>query len=485
MRGFAAAAVCLLAPLALGACGSDDSSADVTAAAGTTAVAVPSATLVDRPCEGAPWLPPTKCYFLEVPERRDDTGARIIKLWVDVVTPDGVATDALPLVWLTGGPGDAASQILDQRLMFSAGARRPLVFVDQRGTGKSEPRLDCKELDALVVPGTQPWPERVEAARSAARACRQKLVSAGVDLDGYNTAEDAADIVALRKALGYDRWLVYGRSYGGRLAQQVLKLDEGAIAGVILDSSITSSRLGPASLVERAKDAIARLSAACAAQPACAGNTPDLAETFDAAIARMDGTPYASSVKNADGTALVVSGEEVASGAFDAQYDPDLIPLLPGAARSIADGQTGIIDALAGQLTMENGSATGLFGTSLCADDGAEMSAADQAVLADPGNYGSLLLGWPYPVCDVWAVPPVPGGPLTEPVSDVPVLLMEGGLDPVAPPRFADTIAAGLSHATVVVIPAGGHGNAFGSACASSISDAFLADPYATLDTSC
>jgi len=265
----------------------------------------------------------------------------------------------------------------------------------------------------------------------------------------------------------------------------VLKLDEDAIAGVILDSSITSSPLGPASLIERAKDAIARLAAACASEEACHASTPDLSATLDAAVARMDATPYTSEVKNAAGSPLVVSGQEVLGGAFNAQYDPGLIPVLPGAAKAIADGETGIIDALAGQLTISRGTATGLFGTSLCADDGALTSAQDQAVLADPGEYGSLVLGWPYAVCSVWDVAPVPGGPLTEPVSDVPVLLMEGGLDPVAPPRFADIITAGLSHATVVVVPAGGHGNAFNGDCATSISLAFLDNPQAPVDTSC
>jgi pimeloyl-ACP methyl ester carboxylesterase len=474
--------------LVVGACSGDDSGGAGTTVAvtggETSAITQAGGTLLDRPCDSAPWLPPTKCYFLKVPERRDVAGSPRISLWVDVVTPDGVVPGALPLVWLTGGPGDAASVILDHRLTFT-GTPRPLVFVDQRGTGRSEPRLDCPELDALAIDGRQPWDARVDAARAAVQTCRAGLVAAGVDLDGYNTAEDVADIVDLRKALGYDQWLVYGLSYGGRLAQQVLAADEKGVAGVILDSSITSEPLGPASLLDRAKDAIARLSDACAAEASCRQNTPDLVATFDAAVARMDATPYVSTAKNADGSPIVVSGREVVAGAFNAQYDRDLIAILPGAAKAIAEGQTGIIDGLAAKLTMDEDTATGLFAASLCADDGAQLSAADQSVLADPGEYGSLLLGWPYPVCDVWDVLPVRGGPLKAPVSDVPVLLMEGGLDPVAPARFADSIKAHLTHATVVVVPAGGHGNAFGTDCAANISAAFLDDPSATLDTSC
>jgi pimeloyl-ACP methyl ester carboxylesterase len=488
-----------LAVALVSACSGDDDSAATATAAETTTVAASTTTtstttstttaappppgLVDRPCGAIPGRHAgATCHFLDVPERRDVPGSRTIRLWVEVVTPDGTPPDAVPLVWLTGGPGLAASAVLG-RTVANIGTRRPLVFVDQRGTGRSEPRLDCHELDQLFVDSTAPWAQRVDTVGATAATCRDRLVAAGVDLAAYNTAEDADDIVDLRRALGYERWLVYGISYGGRLAQQVLRRDDAGVAGVVLDSSTTSEPLGPASLVERADDAIARLAAACAAQPTCAGEIPDLRATFDAAVQRLDTAPYTSHTRN--GTTLVVSGQEVISGAFRAQYDRELIKELPGTLAAIAAGDNGVIDALVAQLTQPGDGASGLLTSSLCADDGADLSDADRAVLADPGERGSLLLNWPWPVCDVWGVPPVPGGPLVAPTSDVPVLLFEGGLDPVTPPRFADLITAHLSHATVVVDPAGGHGNAFANDCTKDIFVAFVADPNAPLDTSC
>jgi pimeloyl-ACP methyl ester carboxylesterase len=479
-------AVVGLAVLLVSACSGDDSAAPVvTGSVPESALpgAQPAATLTDEPCNGSPDLPPTKCYFLEVPESRHSGDTKTIKLFVAVITPPGSAPNALPLVWLAGGPGEPASGVLDNPPTF-VGTPRPVVFVDQRGTGRSDPRLDCEARDQLVTNGTQAWADRVAAADAAVKVCRQQLVAAGVDLSAFNTAENAADIVDLRTALGYDKWFVYGVSYGGRLAQQVLEIDGPSTAGVILDSSIPSSPFGPASLVDLAKDAVARLSAACAAEPRCHANTPDLVATYDAAVKVMNATPYTTGTAP-DGSPSIVTGEEVISGAFQAQYNPDLIPLLPGAAKSIADGQTDVIDALARQIYPDDDLAQGMYGTSLCADDGASMTSADHAVLADPGDYGSFVLGWAFTACDVWDVPPVPGGPLKEPVSDVPVLLMEGGLDPVAPPRNADLIKKGLTHATVVVFPAGGHGNAFRNDCGLSIVEEFLNDPAAQPDTSC
>ena len=76
-------------------------------------------------------------------------------------------------------------------------------------------------------------------------ACRDRLVKSGVDIDGYNTVEIAADVVALREALGYDKWIVWGFSYGGRVAQEVLRQDPDGVAALVLDSPLTAAPRRP------------------------------------------------------------------------------------------------------------------------------------------------------------------------------------------------------------------------------------------------
>jgi pimeloyl-ACP methyl ester carboxylesterase len=69
---------------------------------------------------------------------------------VVVVVPPGTATDAVPLVLLSGGPGDTFMADIEDFLSILE-SPRPLIFIDQRGTGRSVPRLDCPELDGPVV----------------------------------------------------------------------------------------------------------------------------------------------------------------------------------------------------------------------------------------------------------------------------------------------------------------------------------------------
>ena len=114
-----------------------------------------------------------------------------------------------------------------------------------------------------------------------------------MDLDGYDTVESAADFVDLRRALGVDQFVLRGVSYGGRLAREIYRQDPDGVAGLLLDSPVTTAPAGPASLITRADDAIERLAAACAAEPTCAVHGP-LEENLAAAAAHLDQQPYSA-----------------------------------------------------------------------------------------------------------------------------------------------------------------------------------------------
>jgi len=453
----------------------------------TTATA-PAAVLSPRPCDTSADLPPTDCYWLEVPERRDVVGARTIRLWVAVVHRPGATADATPSIYLTGGPGQAASTaFVDGHLTF-VGTPTDVVVLDQRGSGRSEPHLDCPEM-AAPLDSTHPWADRLSAVRASAQECRDRLVAQGVDLNGYDTVENAADVVALRTALGYRTWTVTGVSYGGRLAREVLRQDPGGVAALILESSLTTATAGPASLLRRADDSIARLSAACAAQPSCSTADGDVAADLATAATRLDAAPHRT--LGAAGTPTVIGGSELYAGAFQALYRTDLIPLLPGVAAALAKGDDSVLDAMAGQLQTPPAAdprddyATGLDDAVTCADEAASYTDADRQAIADPGRWGTLLIGWPAVTCDVWNVDPVPGGHLQEPSASVPVLAVYGSLDPVTPPEFAAEIRAQFPSAHTLLYPGGGHGVLFMNDCAVSIAVAFQAHPTDPLDTSC
>jgi pimeloyl-ACP methyl ester carboxylesterase len=424
-----------------------------------------------------------------VPERRDVEASHTIRLWVAVIHVPGAAPGAVPGIFLSGGPGAATSTPFVAGNVAIVGTPTDLVVLDQRGRGRSEPHLACPGLDA-PLDATHPWAERRTQAHSAAEQCHAVFVAQGIDLDGYNTVESAADVVDLRTALGYQRWTVTGLSYGGRVAREVYRQDPTGVAGLVLDSTVTTAPAGPATLVQRADRSVHTFAAACAAQPACVGAHGDFESNLTAAAARLDRHPHV--VPASDGIAEhSFTGADLYAGSFLAAERTDLVPLLPALSASLAAGDDSVLDVMSTQLAdppaadPRDAFATGLQDVTMCADDEASFTAADRQVLANPGRWSNLVLTWGWAVCDAWKLSPLPEHRLAPVSGSVPVLAVLGQLDPVTGPSTVDEIRGQFPAAVIMVYPGGGHGVQFMNNCATSIAIAFLAAPAARLDTSC
>ena len=102
---------------------------------------------IDRlqPCKHADGPTDGFCGTLDVFEDRDARSGRKIALKIIVFPALKRSAAKDPLFFLAGGPGQGAADIarMGRELLRRIGADRDLVFVDQRGTGKSNP-LECK-----------------------------------------------------------------------------------------------------------------------------------------------------------------------------------------------------------------------------------------------------------------------------------------------------------------------------------------------------
>src|SRR5207249_7703609 len=160
------------------------------------------------------------CGYLVVPERHAQPDGRTIRLAVARFASRQRDPVADPLVYLAGGPGESVQRLIGMftgALAAAFTADRDFIAFDQRGVGRSQPALDCPELaaqyleDAARALGAR---EEGDHTVAAARRCRDRLAAQGVDLAAYTTAESAADVDALRAALGYRQVNLLGVSYG-------------------------------------------------------------------------------------------------------------------------------------------------------------------------------------------------------------------------------------------------------------------------------
>lgn len=432
------------------------------------------------------------CHWLAVPVDREKPAGATIRLAVAVLRSRAAQPAPDPVVYLAGGPGGFVVEELEGFADEPFLDTRDLVLFDQRGTGLSEPDLECPEREEAVVRNLgrdESYRERLADFRDALRGCRARLVEAGIDLDAFDTEASAADLADLRVALGVDEWNLWGISYGTRLALAAMRSHPEGIRSAILDSVYPPTAGGLGHVDAKADRAFRALFAGCAADPDCDRAYPDLEATFRGIVESFNETPFEGSVDLGEpfGTVpLVITGDDITAGLFNALYDTELISVLPMIGAGLAQGDTAIIPAIAQQgIPFVNSFAEAMQFSVDCADSGARLGADDLELLDDPGDKGGLLVYFSDAYCRLWDVEPLPAA-FNRPVrSRIPSLVMAGTYDPATPPADSRATARTLRNATYVEFEGSGHGVSFENDCATGIILSFVDDPGAAVDIAC
>ncbi|MCM8737121.1 alpha/beta fold hydrolase [Azospirillum sp. A1-3] len=260
-------------------------------APGPTAVPVPPAlpALSEARCPDGPLPagPAPRCRSFRVPSDWQQADGPPVDLFVTILPALNGAPAADPVVLLSGGPGQGGSDDLRGTAAILAPMRagRDVILVDQRGTGLSKPSLRCPGLDPLRY-----WFGGVTA--QDATACLEPLRRAGYRLENFDSGQSAADLPALRRALGVERWNVVATSYGGVLARALLRIDGAAVRSLVLNSPATADATWlDLDRLTAIRQAHRRMVEDCAAQPDCARAFPRLGQAVDRLAAALERQP--------------------------------------------------------------------------------------------------------------------------------------------------------------------------------------------------
>ena len=201
-------------------------------------------------------------------------------------------------MFLDGGPSFGAISSFAVDFYFGGAAYtrdRDVILVDTRGTGLSQPRLGCPEFDRASESAFYSKPfvgssTLVDFTR-ATPACRDRLTAAGIDLAAYNTAESAADLEALRRALGYRQWNLFALSADGVLGLTYMRLFPGGIRSAVVDSGQSPQHLWGLDYLRGLNELLERVFAGCAANAACNAAYPNLRGVFLDLVHRLQAHP--------------------------------------------------------------------------------------------------------------------------------------------------------------------------------------------------
>jgi len=421
-----------------------------------------------------PNLPtPAQCGEIDVPENRGKPDGRKIRLFAAVLPANTLAPKPDPLLILAGGPGQAASTLAPFASRLNEIRRvRDVVLIDQRGAGRSTP-LTCeafkpREDDALE---TDPVPR--------AKACAEELRAQGVDAAQYTTTAWIADLEAMREALGYPQWNLWGGSYGTRVAQEYLRRHPDRIRTVTLDAVVPPSMISTLDVWRTRQAAYDAVLLACGASLSCSNRHPDPA----ALLATIAGTlgPEGRDIDAVDprtgkSSRLHLTFDGVLALLQPLLYGPESSTLLPEMLALAAAGDFGPLLA-ATQATNTN------LAELLNAALHFSVTCAEDVPRINPDVRDAALAGLPtrgiaenvIKVCDVWPRGAMPADFAQPVVSDRPVLLFSGAMDPVTPPAYGARVAKTLSNSKHIV--ASGYGHIVSpNVCGPRLLAAFVAD---------
>lgn len=414
--------------------------------------------------------PPAPCRIAGLPhEARCGSLARPL----DPARPDGprielhyLVVPALarrrledPVFLLAGGPGQSAIGVAPALMGLFArlNQRRDIVFVDQRGTGRSAPLPCDEEREAPLAEQAD-----LEATLRRLADCRIRLQALpygrGDGLGSFTTTIASQDLDAVRRALGASRINLVGISYGTRVALDYQRQFPGAVRRSVLDGVAPPDMGLPASAAADAQAAFDALLAACADEPACRAAWPDLRADWQGVLAALPRPVSLTDPRTGRPASLQLTREGLLGAVRGPLYAPALAAGLPAAIAAAAAGRYEPLAALSGVLVPRRGMQVfgGMHFSVVCSED---LSPHALPPAAPARDFGRGLLPLYERACADWPRGAVPEAYYRLPPAGSPVLMFAGGLDPVTPPRHAQRVAGLLGpKARVVVVAQAGHG---------------------------
>lgn len=191
------------------------------------------------------------CGFVVVPEdRAQPEGAKVRLGFVRI--PARTDTPAAPFFMLSGGPGNTLLNpvtfaLLSDTMLGPLLEGRDIVILEQRGAEHSRPALDCPLFHRLSWTANRLGLDRDEAlylSRQVFRDCVDQARAHGIDLAQYNSVVIDSDIDLARQALGYEKMVYYGASYGSQLGQHIMRDYPDRLEAVVLDGASALSPRG-------------------------------------------------------------------------------------------------------------------------------------------------------------------------------------------------------------------------------------------------
>ncbi|GGY87206.1 alpha/beta hydrolase [Cellvibrio zantedeschiae] len=426
-----------------------------------------------------------QCGHFDVKENPQNPNSATIPLNILLLPAVNPVPEKDPLFIIAGGPGQSAVVVAESihSIFNDVRKNRDIVFVDQRGTGKSNP-LDCE----FETEKSQQLPESEQQAfaRQALAQCIDKVKDHAAY---YTTNYAVADLDAVRAALGYEKINLWGGSYGSRVVLEYIRRFPAHTRASVLDGVAPVAIALPWSMEADGLASLEGLNQQCAQVPACVTSYGDIVKKAQAVSNKLVKEPKSITIphpRTQEKINVSLSAEDFSSVIRLALYSRDLSSLIP---RVISEAEAGNYELFASLIYLAKsksdmaGISYGMHYSVVCSEDYPlykDKNALDSNVFLN-----ALSVQKYSEVCAQWPRGQLPADYWDSIKSDLPVLMLSGAGDPVTPPRWGELVKKDLKNASHLIVP-GGHHIVTSEGCVAQLITAFIVSGDAkALDASC
>ena len=221
--------------------------------------------------------------YLEVLENRENPKSGTIEIPVYIFKSRSDNPKKDPIIYTVGGPGSSTMPTAQYMNYYKYLDDRDFILVEQRGNYYAKPHLDCPEWSQAIYESNQPDFDNSDydmIFENAAKKCRERLEKKGVDLNGYNTNEIAADINDLINVLEIEQYNLLTISYSTKIAQVLIRDYPDRIRSVVMDSPLPLEVNYDEESVQNLLESVTKLLSNCENDEKCNAAYPKIKAWF-------------------------------------------------------------------------------------------------------------------------------------------------------------------------------------------------------------
>jgi len=433
--------------------------------------------------------------YMKVPEFHEHPDGNTIELAVAVFKCRLDTATHEPLVLNTGGPGMSNMDNFVPDLFGELGDlllnNRDVVIIELRGLKYSKPNLFCPEIDNLqmfLVDKNLSVEETMDMYMDTLKVVYNRFISEGVNLSAFNDYEIADDIVYVMDKLNYQKFSIFGSSFGTLVAQHLLLNHSEHLVSATMNAVVDINR-GLPGMHSNSINRLDSIFSTCENDFELNQAYPDLKNRFLSLIKKLNESPETLDIKYAkDGKTYkaLLTGNKLAVWVFGFMYwDAQL----PSTLHKILSGDYSLISNNPGMIFPLQDFSNGLSLSIILSES---SNFVDEDIPLD-NEYVDFVKGCgtmiftPYflnRAKHIWQVNDLQDRNISV-VSEVPTLMFSGELDHVCPPDYAIELSKNLKNSYLYIFPGIAHSPIDFGPCGILMMKEFLDNPTKAPDSSC